>query len=224
VWLDGTGSYDPDGDPLEYFWYEDSNDVNGGYDDPNDLIATGAEPNVVLSVGKHVIHLIVHDGLVSSEPNDVVITVIEPLEGQMKFTPQTLNQKSQGNNVRAVLTLPDGVTADDLDEYEPWHLLPGDIEALLVRTKGNRKRGRQKVFVRFDRQSVIDTLETQQSQMTVYSKLKSGQTIFGTDTIRVIGTKKEIGTNQVENIVTHQGNSQKEKKPKTKNTKGGKKR
>jgi hypothetical protein len=71
---------------------------------------------------------------------------------------------------------------------------------------------------------VIDTLESQQSQMTIYSKLKSGQTIFGTDTIRVIGTKKEIGTNKVENIVTQQGNSQKEKKPKTKNTKGGKTR
>ncbi|MHC5074293.1 MAG: hypothetical protein ACYTFE_05665, partial [Planctomycetota bacterium] len=92
VWLDGTGSYDPDGDPLRYFWYEDSNDVNTGYDDPNELIATGPEPNVVLPVGKHVIHLIVHDGLVSSEPNDVVITVIEPLESEMKFTPQTLNQ------------------------------------------------------------------------------------------------------------------------------------
>ncbi|MHC4266241.1 MAG: hypothetical protein ACYSUK_09950, partial [Planctomycetota bacterium] len=177
VWLDGTGSYDPDGDLLQYSWYENS----------NVLIATGAEPNVVLPVGEHVIDLIVHDGQVSSEPNDVVITVIEPLQGQMKFTPQTLNQKSQGNNVRAVLTLPDGVTADDLDEYEPWRLLPGDIEALLVRTKGNRSQ--QKVYVRFDRQFVINAWVPSRAEVTIYSKLKSGQTIFGTDTIRVIAPK-----------------------------------
>jgi hypothetical protein len=69
VQLDGTGSYDADGDLLEYFWY-----------DGNELIATGADPNVVLGVGEHVIDLIVNDGIEDSEPDSCVVTVIESTE------------------------------------------------------------------------------------------------------------------------------------------------
>ena len=80
---------------LDYFWY-----------DANELIATGAEPNVMLPVGRHVIDLIVNDGIEDSEPNDVVITVIETLNVPMNLTPATLNCRSQGNWIKAHFTLP----------------------------------------------------------------------------------------------------------------------
>ena len=65
VKLNATGSYDEDEDKLEYFWYNDA----------NDLIATGAEPDVVLTAGEHVIDLYVNDGLEASEPNSCVVSV-----------------------------------------------------------------------------------------------------------------------------------------------------
>jgi len=69
VYLDGTGSSDADGDALAYFWY-----------DGNDLIAEGAEPNVVFGLGQYEVTLIVNDGIEDSEPNTCVITVVDPFE------------------------------------------------------------------------------------------------------------------------------------------------
>jgi surface protein len=70
VTLDGSDSNDIDGEELEYFWYNDA----------NELIAEGVDPNVILPVGEHVIELIVNDSIEDSEPNEVVITVIGPIE------------------------------------------------------------------------------------------------------------------------------------------------
>jgi hypothetical protein len=196
--LDGTGSYDPDGDTLEYFWY-----------DANDLIATGAEPNVIFPIGEHVIDLIVNDGQVDSEPNDVMITVIGPLEVHMTFMPQILNPKTCGRYVMAVITLPQGVSIDDLDPNQPWRLLPGDVEALFARPFRNWRWRREMVFTIFDRDEVMDAIDcnliqpkcrfggrgpfwpiwfppSTEVQITVYGKFQSGQWIGGTDTIRII--------------------------------------
>ncbi|MFH1568616.1 MAG: immunoglobulin-like domain-containing protein [Gemmatimonadota bacterium] len=66
VTLDGTGSADPDGDPLSFRWLE------GGR-----IIATGARPTVELSLGSHPIALVVNDGQVDSEPDEVVVQVVD---------------------------------------------------------------------------------------------------------------------------------------------------
>ncbi|GAI23760.1 unnamed protein product, partial [marine sediment metagenome] len=68
VQLNGTGSSDPDGDPLTYTW------TGPFIESP----ATGPTPTVTLSdgcPGDYVITLVVNDGTVNSEPDDVVITV-----------------------------------------------------------------------------------------------------------------------------------------------------
>ncbi|MEJ2195867.1 MAG: T9SS type A sorting domain-containing protein, partial [Ignavibacteriaceae bacterium] len=63
VKLDGSGSFDPDGDDLTYSWTWD-----GGS-------ATGPTPIVLLPSGTTTISLIVNDGNVDSEPDEVNITV-----------------------------------------------------------------------------------------------------------------------------------------------------
>ncbi|MFQ5752046.1 MAG: FlgD immunoglobulin-like domain containing protein [bacterium] len=63
VTLDGTASSDPDGDPLTYRWTWDSDE------------ATGPTPTISLPVGTTTVTLMVNDGTVDSEPNQVDITV-----------------------------------------------------------------------------------------------------------------------------------------------------
>ncbi|MHC4737571.1 MAG: right-handed parallel beta-helix repeat-containing protein [Planctomycetota bacterium] len=72
VSLDGTGSYDDDGDELTYLW---SWSVDG-----NDYDANGPAPTIELPVGEHTIELIVNDGIEDSELDEVTIIVIDPLQ------------------------------------------------------------------------------------------------------------------------------------------------
>ena len=63
VTLDGTGSSDPDGDPLTYTW-------TGPFGN-----ATGPTPTVTMPPGANTVYLVVNDGTVDSETDTVTITV-----------------------------------------------------------------------------------------------------------------------------------------------------
>jgi hypothetical protein len=70
--LDGTNSYDPDGDPLTYTW------TGPFVESP----VNGATPTVTLIPGcpeDYVITLVVNDGTEDSNPDDVVVTVQDPV-------------------------------------------------------------------------------------------------------------------------------------------------
>ncbi|MHC4566448.1 MAG: DPP IV N-terminal domain-containing protein [Planctomycetota bacterium] len=66
VILDGSGSSDPDGDPLTYNWY-----LNG------QIIATGVNPAIQLPAGVYVIDLVVNDGIEDSQPDQVGLTIVQ---------------------------------------------------------------------------------------------------------------------------------------------------
>jgi len=66
VWLDGSGSHDPDGDDLTYEWTWDGGSASDVY------------PQIDLPLGGPVeITLVVNDGLVDSEPDTVMVTVAD---------------------------------------------------------------------------------------------------------------------------------------------------
>ena len=67
VTLDGSGSSDPNGDPLTYTWREGSVVIAGP--------TTNATVTVVLALGVHVITLTVEDGKGASDSDEVVVTV-----------------------------------------------------------------------------------------------------------------------------------------------------
>jgi hypothetical protein len=72
VTLDGTGSDDPDGDSLTYTW-------TGPFDESP---THGPTPTVTLSPGcpaDYVITLVVNDGTEDSDPDEVVVTVQDPV-------------------------------------------------------------------------------------------------------------------------------------------------
>jgi len=64
VTLDGTGSWDPDMDPLTYYW------------EWADGSATGATPEFELPIGTNVITLLVSDGIEESS-DTVTVTVVD---------------------------------------------------------------------------------------------------------------------------------------------------
>jgi hypothetical protein len=69
VTLDGSGSSDPDNDPLTYTWRE-----NGS------VIATDQTCEIMLALGSHTIELTVNDGKGGVDTDEVIITVKEGLQ------------------------------------------------------------------------------------------------------------------------------------------------
>jgi hypothetical protein len=79
VTLDGTGSYDLGGNPLTYKW-------NGPFVESP---VYGATPTVTLEEGcpgEYTVVLVVNDGIEDSEPNDVVITVLDTTPPKFEFS------------------------------------------------------------------------------------------------------------------------------------------
>jgi hypothetical protein len=83
VTLDGTGSTDPDGDPLTYTWTDENGNV----------IATGPTPTVTLPLGTHTITLTVTDPDGFSDTDTVTINVVDttaPVISDVSATPNVL--------------------------------------------------------------------------------------------------------------------------------------
>jgi hypothetical protein len=101
--LDGSGSYDPDGGELSYKW------SLGGQE-----IAAGVNPTVELPLGVHTIELVVNDGIADSEPDYVVITVIDniPPEFSLSVEPNVLWPP----NHKLMKVIPTWTVTDNCDE------------------------------------------------------------------------------------------------------------
>jgi hypothetical protein len=65
VTLDGSGSYDPEGNPLTYIWTFDGGSTNG------------INPTIELPLGNYTIALVVNDGTEESAPDYVDISTID---------------------------------------------------------------------------------------------------------------------------------------------------
>jgi hypothetical protein len=106
VILDGTDSYDPDGDELTYSW---TWVINGEVHEAN-----GVNPSIQLPLGEHTIKLIVNDGTEDSEPDQVIITVLDntPPELELSVSPTVLWPP----NHKMVLVTPTWMANDNCDE------------------------------------------------------------------------------------------------------------
>ena len=178
VKLDGSGSFDPDGDELEYFWYEDSNEI-----------ATGVDPNVILAVGEHTIGLIVDDGVVSSDPNSVLVTVRPAIEaGRAYVLPRVINTTSRGRYVISLMQLPGGVAVGDVASDSMVLQINGStVKSVIERSISSGSRNY--IFAFFDRSEVVGLVSGKRScDITIAGKLVSGQHIYGKDTIRVVSS------------------------------------
>jgi len=175
VILDGTGSYDDDGHLLTYLW---SWTIDG-----NDYDASGPTPSIELPVGEHIIKLIVNDRVEDSEPDEVVITVVPPIEVAIKFTPQALNLNSRGKSVKAHFVLPEGFSVEDVDVNSPAEIWQLGIESDYVNVFINEDN-LVEIETAFDRTAFCSN-GSFNGTVTVVGLLTSGRYFYGSDVIKV---------------------------------------
>ncbi len=181
--LDGSGSYDDDNDTLTYHW---TWTIDG-----NDYEENGVKPTIELPVGEHVISLIVNNGTVDSEPNEVNITVIGPIEANLCVMPRVLNCRSFQPRIMTIMRLPKGITKEQIDTNEPILLYPGEVEAdwtWISRRFDNKCRDwSTTILALFDKDDLMDAIPDKgQVELVVVGQLKTGQYFFGSDTVTVI--------------------------------------
>jgi hypothetical protein len=176
VTLDGSASYDPDGDELTYLWQWS---VDG-----NDYEANGVSPTIELPVGQHTIELVVNDGTEDSEPNYVEVNVVEPIEGILRIAPQIIHRRCAQRRIMTTLWLQDGITRDQIDNNSLLLLYPGEVETERQCIMGGR---RVCIFAFFDRDKILEAIGgTGPVEVYVVGQLKTGQYFFGSDEIIVI--------------------------------------
>jgi parallel beta-helix repeat protein len=150
--------------------------------------ASGPVLTIDLPVGEHIIELVVDDGLEDSQPDQTVITVIGPMESDLRIFPRTINRHSRLKLIMALVRLPQGVTKDQIDSDQPLLLYPGGIEASHQWVIG---RGRRvKVFVLFGKAELMNAVpDNGRAVLNVVGRLKTGRYFYGADTVWIKGQR-----------------------------------
>jgi hypothetical protein len=191
--LDGSGSFDVDGDQITYQW-------NWSID-ANTFEANGVNPTIELPVGEHTISLTVSDFLDDSEPNDVNVIVIEPIRSHLLILPRAINLKSKMPRITAMMFLPEGITKEQVDSNYRLKLYVGmseqgnGIKAFYQRIYQLKNHGVVRTailafFEKFDLSSYKPAGHNLELQAV--GRLATGQYFYGRDEIMVINPKPPI--------------------------------
>jgi hypothetical protein len=185
VTLDGSASYDDDNQPLSYKWI-----WRGGI--RRIRSASGISPTIKLPVGQHRITLVVNDGTQNSEPNEVVITIIPPVQTQLRILPPIINRHSFMPRVMAWIHFPEGVSKSDIDNTWPLEIYADDedsIEAIrqFVTQYGYPGKLRAGMIGYFNKNDLMDIVPVSgRVRLTAVGRLKSGRYFYGVDTVRIL--------------------------------------
>jgi len=182
VTLDGSRSSDPDGDPLVFTWAW----VIG----TNAYLSNGVNVTIELPVGVQTVQLMVNDGHLNSQPAEVKITVVAPLECTLKIAPSTINLRSNGQNILACIRFPEGFRGADADSDAPLQTFPGGAQALR-RWTANDEANQIGLFAFFDRAALSGEVQNGPAELTVVGTLRSGQLFYGRDTVKIIGMDRQ---------------------------------
>jgi hypothetical protein len=175
VILDGSGSRRAKTGSLRYTWYLEGTPV-----------ARGMRPSIELPIGEHTITLVVNDGTEASQPSEVVITVVEPLQAECRIFPPYEDFAKKKPEIMVTLRLPPGITSDDVSMRQLSRLYPGGAEALHQYAMQWRVQGsvRVNIFAFFHvnllKRAVRDHGFV---EWTIAARLKTGRYVYGCDTV-----------------------------------------
>jgi hypothetical protein len=182
VTLDGSGSDDADDHELSYHW---SWQIDSAV-----YQADGVNPTITLPAGVHTIELTVNDGIDDSQPDNVVITVVEPIQCDSRIAPRSIRRKSSmPKNIMVWLQLPPSINIDQISEDDPITLLEAELESTKLRIfqRGGSKAN-VNVFAYFDTADLLEAIDdTGRVNLTAVGNLTTGQYFFATDTIDIKG-------------------------------------
>ncbi|MCF7973909.1 MAG: right-handed parallel beta-helix repeat-containing protein [Phycisphaerae bacterium] len=175
--LDGTSSYDPEGALLNYSW---NWSING-----TTYMTTGATPVILLPVGMHTINLIVGDGQLISAVDQVLITVIQPLQASLTMFPGSIQRGTCNQIVYGIVNIQQtSLSAIDLSQL--LTLFPGNVQAIgqSAYTSGPGTVG---IIAQFDKDQITSAnLTNGPLGVTVVGKFMTGQYFAGSDQVTII--------------------------------------
>ena len=178
VTLDGSGSYDLDGDPLNYIW-----SWIDGEGSPQSAI--GVNPTIVLSEGEYTIQLVVHDGTYLSGPDTVTITVEDEMEVQVTFLPSYIDRSNPTSSYFLATVRLVGIDESELNTAAGLWIVPANIQSLL--TLANSDSSGTTVSAFFNLQQVLNAVPTNGTvSLTVMGYTNSGGVYSGTGTITIV--------------------------------------
>ena len=118
--------------------------------------------------------MIVNDGIEDSPADEVVVTVVGPVEGRVKVVPSVLNLKSRNQYIWIMMDLPQGITPSMVDKQYGYFVLPGQICPEWMVCAGGRCG---KVMARVEMKQLRQYLHTGRMELTFYGRLKDGRYI-----------------------------------------------
>ena len=205
VFFNGEGSYDEDGEIVDYIW--DFGDQS--FSRKQALDQGFSAQHVYHAEGLYTITLTVTDDRGATHSVGAQVRV-NPLAVKIKFTPQILNPGSRGKWVQAIIWLPNGYDASQIDRSS---LCIVENQTPLVYavsshqghkfSKFFRKKGVRMLIVKFDRQALLAGLSGPAGVKTlqVQGRLQVGGTLSqanpesisfkGSGTIRTIESCKK---------------------------------
>ena len=149
-----------------------------GWDPRLDITPGGPNPTITLPIGRHVIELIVSDGIDDSRPDWVVITVLGPMECRLSVFPRIIERSHPlPPAIMTMLYLPSGVTAEQVNMEQPLLLSPGRIEAMNQYAVETDVDGTiiTTIFAVFDKEQLLEAVpENGEVELRVTGRLKTG--------------------------------------------------
>jgi hypothetical protein len=182
VMLDGSGSNGSKAHRLTYTWYVG--------DAP---IAMGRRPTIRLISGEHTISLVVNNARQESEPSQVVITVLDPLEVECRIFPPCKTFFKKDPEIMATLSLPPGMTKDQINSDEPLRLYPCGTEVKhQYEIQWRRdKKARANIFVFFHKDMLKHVSPDGSAEIAISGQLRTGQYFYGTDIVQMVDRNQD---------------------------------
>jgi hypothetical protein len=173
VTLDGSKSYDPEGQPLQYRWYEGDK-----------LVSEQARFTITLPPGEHTLRLVVTDPMGLTASDEVQVTVSGMLQVDALVSPQVIDRHSS-KAITAIIVMPKGTRPKDVDLSQPLVLSPGNVPA----TKQEAimwLSGYTMVLADFPRAGLVAAVPQNGSvELQIVGRLKDGRQFSGHDTVTI---------------------------------------
>jgi len=185
VALDGSGSYDVDGDSLSYYW---SWTIGA-----HTYQTSGVSPTIQLPIGPHTITLFVFDGTDYSSADEVEITVEQqqaPLDADVWIYPYQIVRSGGSPYVYVIARLFD-VHSNEVDLSVLLTLSPGGVQAVSqdVYESTDSSGVTTTVLAIFHKSDVTGAIpQNGVITLTVTGQLTSGQAFTGTDAVKISNT------------------------------------